>query len=155
MPKLTKERRKENIKMLTKDVINHRGNLSAVAREYGVSRQCIQKKMANPRNKCIVRELLNDEKFKSVLISMGIEGLQATKLVPAAGASFVEVPDHSIRFKYWNKFLEAMGFAPGGINIKIGNDIHMKNTKIMQIVRAPGRGEHETIDAEEKLKEST
>lgn len=137
MPKLTPEHRKRRAKKLTKDLSECGFNFTTLAKKYGVSRSAISQRFRNKKNQDVIRKLLDDDQFKRALISVGLEGLSATKVVSAvvngkdakdanaATMDFIEVPDLNVRHRYWRDFLKAMGFlGADGINIQIGD----KNT---------------------------
>jgi len=153
MPKLTDQNRKEKVKKLTKDYAAMGFNQTALAKKYGVTRSTVGKKLNDPKNKCIIQELLNDDLFKRSIISIGLKGMSATKpiaatilvdkdgeVVKAEEQGAIEVPDYHAIHKYWRDFLKAMGFLVGdGVNIQFGdrNTQVNVNQRIIKIIRSP------------------
>lgn len=94
---------------LTKLVLKHGCNQSAVAKELGVSKQAIQQRMKKkPVQDCLQRWLSSKE-LKSELIAVGREGLRAKKPTLNNKGQVKLKADHFARHRYWHDLMVGSG----------------------------------------------
>lgn len=97
-------------------------NSAEVARKEGVTRQAINQRLKKQPVKDALKEFIESDALKHVLIEVATQGLGATKPVGAAlllqqdgkilkaeqqGA--IEVDDHNARHRFWHDLLTAAG----------------------------------------------
>ena len=135
MPKISKKRKEAKAKRLSKVYIENNLNASKTAKEIGVSPQAINKQINKPEVQNAMQEYLGSAKLTKKLKKVAMEGLEATKTISAMvivaknkpgsldqdtpqvkeliadekSTDFVDVPDHAIRYKFWEKLMEATG----------------------------------------------
>ena len=135
MPKISKKLKKQRAKRLTKAYIENDLNGAKVAEERGVTRQTIHRHLKKPEVQNAMQEYLGSAKLTKKLKKVAMEGLEATKTISAMvvvaknkpgsldqdtpqvkeliadekSTDFVDVPDHAIRYKFWEKLMEATG----------------------------------------------
>jgi len=126
MPKYSYRTEKIKAKRVSKSLIEHDLNASAVARQRGTTPQNEAKKArSKPVQDCLAK-FLDSTKLKKKLVEIGLEGLKAEKpinadiLVDSEGEvkksedkGAISVKDHSVRHKYWHDLM----IASGGIKL--------------------------------------
>ena len=140
MPKYRPETAKLKAKALTKPVLKHNLNLSAVARERGVKRQTIQEQFHSPIVQQTLAEYLNKYFKKPYIRRKFSDGLEGNKVVgylnnlvggtQKVSDEFVEVPDLHCRHKYLVTLLECQGHIKHNTNGVVISSTHLHFTNI-------------------------
>lgn len=124
MPKYRPETARMKAKSLVKPLIRNHLNVSATARQLGVTPQAIEQRLKHKPVRDLLQKFLDSEKLEKVLIEVGIDGLKANKVIScnviapngegmkdanSMTKDFVDVPDHQSRHRFWHDLLVAKG----------------------------------------------
>ena len=133
MPKLNKATERIRAEKLTKAYVRNGFSQVKLAREQGVTRQTINKKLHRKPTIDKLQEFLDSKTLDKDLIRVAKDGLQA---------KWGKVKDHNIRYRFWNGLMVSKGkIKQNGRDDKHGdiNLIRVEVTNVQDIQSDPQR----------------